>query len=240
MAIGTPLDIRAQAQGTDSILLTWNAVPEADGYRVYRSEDRTGAYALIGTANSTRLIDTAPNPNTVYYYKVSAFTASEESPASAPVSVATGDQPTLPITPSELNGRNLTCAINVVRWNPVGNVSGYRLYRSEALDGTYVVINETSATQILDKNLKGDTSYFYRVTAFDSSGESPMSTPITVTTRPCFDPCCCCCQPCCCDCFCYVPSCPPRCPDPCRSYTYCLSECRKPVRMRPGCCFPYR
>lgn len=61
-------------------------------------------------------------------------------------------------------------------WNSVANSTGYRVYR----DGQQVT--EVTGTSYSDTGLTGDTTYLYRITAFNSAGESAQSDPTSATT----------------------------------------------------------
>jgi len=55
--------------------LSWNSVNNAAGYTVYRALTSDGSYSQVGTTASTSYTDTTAARGTVYYYKVTAFTA---------------------------------------------------------------------------------------------------------------------------------------------------------------------
>lgn len=56
--------------------LTWDAVPSASGYKVYRSTSATGGFEEVANVTTTTYTDTAPAPSTRYYYKVTAYASS--------------------------------------------------------------------------------------------------------------------------------------------------------------------
>jgi len=55
--------------------LSWSSVNNAAGYTVYRALTPDGSYSQVGTTASTSYTDTTAVSGTVYYYKVTAFTA---------------------------------------------------------------------------------------------------------------------------------------------------------------------
>jgi hypothetical protein len=79
----TPANLAATAMSSTSISLTWNTVPAATGYRVYR-----GA-ALQGTTPNPNWLDLGLNPATPYSYTISAYNTAGESTQSTPVSATT-------------------------------------------------------------------------------------------------------------------------------------------------------
>ncbi|WP_316559343.1 hypothetical protein [Methanimicrococcus stummii] len=83
LKIGVPV-LTAEAVDTQSIQLTWNAVPDAFDYDVYRSDDENGVYVLIDMTDLTQYLDSGLSPSTTYYYKVSVYDGSQRGEQSAP------------------------------------------------------------------------------------------------------------------------------------------------------------
>jgi fibronectin type 3 domain-containing protein len=193
-----------------SIALRWNSVFEAAGYYVYRSLDTYGTFTLVGTTSSTSYTDSAVAANTTYYYTVSAFNSAGESPQSSYASAATGNavggsilsaptgltgstssisiieytigqvtQPSQPMQPSQPISSTHTITLS---WNSVSGATGYRVYRSLSASGTYSLVGTTSSASYTDSGVVGNTAYYYTVSAFNSTGESPQSSSITITT----------------------------------------------------------
>jgi hypothetical protein len=77
----TPSSITATAQSSSSISVSWASVPEAAGYKVYRSTSASSGYVLVYTAGTspTSWMDTGLTANTTYYYRVSATNSYGES-----------------------------------------------------------------------------------------------------------------------------------------------------------------
>ena len=73
-APAAPSNMTAAASGSGAIRITWNAVPGATQYNVYRYNGATKTYAYKGTvfsteANPTQYVDTGLAAGTTYYYK---------------------------------------------------------------------------------------------------------------------------------------------------------------------------
>ena len=58
--------------------LSWNAVEYADRYFVYRAGSESGSYTQIGETSDINYTDSSVSGGTVYYYKVTAVSASGE------------------------------------------------------------------------------------------------------------------------------------------------------------------
>jgi hypothetical protein len=89
-----PANVTAIAQGSNSIVISWNGQSDVTGYRVYRDEI-TGTFTncISGATpwNGTQYLDTGLEANKNYYYKVSAVNAKGESEKSAIATTKTGE-----------------------------------------------------------------------------------------------------------------------------------------------------
>jgi hypothetical protein len=164
-APGTPVEVTTAAAGTDTVVVGWNAVPDAHHYDVYRSSD--GGEALFvgrATAPDTAFVDT-PSGDGPWTYEVEAVDASGlcASPRSAPTSFA-GSLGCVapPAAPTNLEASDdalATCSATLT-WDavspPCGGAVSYRVYRSLAEDfepGPENLLVETSGTSWVDDAL---------------------------------------------------------------------------------------
>ncbi|WP_438446561.1 fibronectin type III domain-containing protein [Gorillibacterium sp. sgz5001074] len=74
-APATPTGLRASGMEKKAVTLTWNGVPEARTYNIYRADKADGSYELIGKTRATSYTDTAVLTTIPYYYKVSSVNA---------------------------------------------------------------------------------------------------------------------------------------------------------------------
>ena len=71
-----PTKFNVTSSGDKSIKLSWNAVPGASGYMVYRSTSNSGVYSAVKTITSGRTVsftNSGLTKNKTYYYKVKAY-----------------------------------------------------------------------------------------------------------------------------------------------------------------------
>lgn len=69
----------AAAPLTDSVGLSWTAADGADGYYVYRYNDISGSWDLVGDTTEPGYLDTGLNPNSTYYYKIGGYVKVNET-----------------------------------------------------------------------------------------------------------------------------------------------------------------
>ena len=176
----TPSGVEATA-GSSYITVTWNSVSGADNYNVYRSTSASGTYSFISSAYSTSYTDYDVNAGTTYYYKVTAENSAGESGKSAYASAKInsggggGGTTSKPNTPSGVKATASSSYITVT-WNSVSGADNYNVYRSISASGTYSFISTAYATSYTDYNVNEGTTYYYKVTAENSAGESGKST----------------------------------------------------------------
>ncbi|MGM0881101.1 MAG: LamG-like jellyroll fold domain-containing protein [Bacillota bacterium] len=85
ITLGGITGLTATMAGSDSINLSWSAVPGTLGYNVYRSTAPDGTFTKINSAPITAASysDTGLTPNTIYYYKVGVSGGSTSGVVSA-------------------------------------------------------------------------------------------------------------------------------------------------------------
>src|SRR3990172_4364659 len=80
-SLAKPTGVTATESFTDHVTITWNAVPNARFYKVYRDESAAGTYGLLlGENNVASYNDTTATQGVRYYYKVEAEWRSTSDP----------------------------------------------------------------------------------------------------------------------------------------------------------------
>jgi uncharacterized protein (TIGR02145 family) len=76
-----PANVAAQTVSASAIGLSWTAVPNADGYKIYRSLTGSG-YDSVGVTATTSYEDPGLSANTTYYYRVAGYNSAGNGPES--------------------------------------------------------------------------------------------------------------------------------------------------------------
>ncbi len=177
-----PSALTATAVSTSQITLTWadNSGNE-DGFTIERSTDNTTftQFATVG-ASATGGVDTALAAGTKYYYRVRAFNVAGPSTYSNTANATTllPPPPPPPAAPTTLKAQNDKRDIRLT-WtkSSSANITQIRIYRATVSGGPYALhATVPVTTTYTDTGLTSGTTYYYVVTAVNSSGlASPYS-----------------------------------------------------------------
>ncbi len=178
-APSAPTQLSVNGATTSSLQLSWTDTSSNEsGFRVYRSTDGTN-FTLIGSAaaGSTTYTDTGLSSSTTYTYKVSAWNSGGETASST----STGTTQAIvvaPNAPANITFANITTTGLTLNWtDAASNETGYRVYRStDGVNFTKVADLAANSTSFADSGLSNNTTYYYKVTDWNSAGETAAAT----------------------------------------------------------------
>lgn len=153
-----------------SLKITWNPIPGASGYLVYRGASEAGPFNFIEMPTALSYTDTGLTPGTRYYYKVQTYNlfGVNFAPSGEFSATASG----IPMNPAPaiskveaLSGTSLK-----LTWNKIAGATGYEVWRSTSKTGIYKLVKTTSALSFTNTYLKAGTRYFYKIRAYNLIG----------------------------------------------------------------------
>jgi hypothetical protein len=192
-----PANLTATA-GNAAVSLQWAASTNATSYNVKRATTSGGAYTQLGTATSTTYTDSAVTNGTAYYYVVSALDTAGESANSAQASATptgtntappTGTNPppptsgAAPATPANLTATPGNAQVSL-GWSASSGATSYHVKRATTSGGPYSQIAAPTTATYADPTVTNGTTYYYVVSALDSSGESANSAQVVALPDP--------------------------------------------------------
>ncbi len=184
--IAAPAAVTASPASASSVIVGFGAVAGASGYKIERAAAGSSAYTLVATIDASSVGATASvtvsslTAGAGYQFRVRAVGVGGDSAPSATASVTT-----LPAAPSSLTATAVSPTRVNLAWSDVAGETGYHLQRST--DGSTWQTVATTAAGVLtyaDTALTSDTTYFYRVTAYNASGDGLASTTAFATPSP--------------------------------------------------------
>ena len=173
-----------------SFIANWTIAASATGYKLDVAANNTFTNFVNGyndkdILNGTSFSITGLTANTTYYYRVRAYNSGGASPNSGTITVAT--LPNQPVAPVCIAANNLTQTSFTANWNSSATATGY--YIDVATDNTFATFitgfNNKDVLNVLTFNIAGltlNTTYYYRVRAYNTGGSSVNSNTITATT----------------------------------------------------------
>ena len=185
-----PTQVAAEDRPSDeggAVVITWAASssPEVQEYRVYSRSTPEGPLSLIATLSDTSMTsyyDTGLANGVLHQYVVRAFDGNRESEDSNQTSAMALDNIT-PESPTSLTIADLAhddgTALSI-SWIPSTSedIAEQRIYRGVISGGPFNLVTTipgNGTTTFVDHGLAVDTKYYYVLSAFDGTHESPIS-----------------------------------------------------------------
>jgi Fibronectin type III domain len=177
-----PANLGAMPVSRSRIDLSWeDRSGNETGFEVTRTSSGASPRTFRLGANTTSFSDTGLAEDTTFTYVVRAFNAVGASEPSNEAKATTLDSP--PSAPTSLVATAVGPDRIDLDWGPADDPDGYEIQRS--LDGigwTSLGRQAGTATEGTILGLAPETTYFFRVRAFNSGGDGPFSNVASART----------------------------------------------------------
>ena len=157
-------------KGFQKINLSWNNLRYADGYLLYKLDNKTGEYKEIANFKETGYEDTQAIVGSTYQYKIIPFIRISNKADG----VILGNE-SIVQTKSELEkAKGLKVKKQgkkylKIKWNRNKNFSGYVVYRKEGKSKKFKIIKTITSnkkTTYIDRKVKRNKKYYYKIRGF--------------------------------------------------------------------------
>jgi WD40 repeat protein len=169
------------------VTLQWNSVIGATSYTVQVATDTTFVTGIVfdeGNITDTTKLVTSLTPSKKYFYRVKAQGGGGSSPWSLVWSftTGTGGPPAPALTFPEDKAKNVSTTV-ALTWQGVSGATYYKVQvaRTPTFSSVFRTSNPTDPTYSPD-GLNESTTYYWRVSAFNSIGQGPWSPVWSFTT----------------------------------------------------------
>jgi phosphodiesterase/alkaline phosphatase D-like protein len=174
-----------------SFIAHWSSVAGATGYQLDVSTSNTFAtyvpgYQNLDVGNATSYPVMGLSSNTTFYYRVRAYNACGTSSNSSTKNAKT--LPCVPSAPSLGSATNIAWNSFTAHWRSLTGVIDYRIDVATDSSFTNYVYQDVSVGNVTSFAVTGltpNTTYYYRVRAFNGCATSSNSSVKTVLTKPC-------------------------------------------------------
>ncbi len=168
-ALSAPARVRASDEtSADHVEVTWDAVPGARGYRIYRAQG-SGSATQVGTTTSSARVfrDTSAVVRTRYNYTVRAVGQSGTALSAS----SAADQGTRALgVPTGVQASDGTSSAQiVVTWGAPVGARRYRVFRSVG-SGAFTQVATITTTRFVDTAVTPGVVYRYQVRAMEATG----------------------------------------------------------------------
>ncbi len=187
-----PIFTSATAISSTAIEVHWNDSNSGEtGYVVERSKESHAYFTPVNYPgmDASFYRDSGLEPNTTYYYRVGILGSGDSlfgySPETSVMTLADEQDPGTPEAPTVLQAHNVSGTSADLTWTDNStSENGFVLERRGPSDSWWVKVYTTQANVVSyhDPSLKADTSYSYRIKAFNGEGSSVYSDTTEIKT----------------------------------------------------------
>ena len=184
----SPTNLSATATSASSVALNWtDTASNESGFRVERASNGTGPFAARATLGSgvTSYSDNSVVEGLTYFYRVIAVNGQGDSGPSNIASATPSSGGSTPSAPTQLSAHaGSSSEINLAWRDNSTTESGFKIERKDP-GGNWFQITAVGSgvTSFHNGNLVANSTYQYRVFAYNSSGPSGYSNVASATTE---------------------------------------------------------
>jgi fibronectin type 3 domain-containing protein len=184
-----PTNLSAASASSAVIDLSWTDTSNnEDGFRIERGTDGA-SFTQIGTvtANTAAYSDMLLAASTTYYYRIRAYNGAGNSNYSNSTNATTQAPPAvIPASPSNLSAAAASSTVIDLSWTDASNnEDGFRIERgTDGVNFTEIGTTSANTATYADTGLAALKTYYYRVRAYNTAGDSASYSNAANATTP--------------------------------------------------------
>ena len=166
--LAPPANVSVSQGGGLSLVVRWQTVAGATGYRIERSENGVDFSSVVDAASTaTSWTNTALPGSLRYFYRVRALSASGQSAASAVASAINRPSPVTSASIAPLSSTQL-----ILNWRDTSGETGYRIERStDNVTFTQIATVAANVPSYTAGGLTAGTPYWFRISPMTATGD---------------------------------------------------------------------
>jgi fibronectin type 3 domain-containing protein len=172
---GAPTSLATTSVATGSVAISWASSSGATFFTVYRSLT-SSVTSSIATTSALVYTDSSVSAGTTYYYKVSASNGEGEGATTTALV-----QKTLSDTPTSLATTSVATGSIGLSWVSSTGATLFNIYRDITSSVNTLLTTSTDLTYT-DSSVSAGTTYYYKVSAVNGSGEGATTSALTQKT----------------------------------------------------------
>ena len=168
--------------------ISWNTVPDADGYRltVFANNSTANNVSDLEVTDTTYTFPNEFNEGETVTVTIVPFNDVGDAIGCVSESFTIRPLPTCTNLIASLQNVNNVAVTADIEWNPSNDADGYRISIGTTANGNDIVDNEDVASltsYILNEDLPSETQIFITITPYNSSGDAESCTTESFTTE---------------------------------------------------------
>jgi len=183
-----PTQVTARALAYNSVSVSWTASTSPVGlwgYAIYRGTSPS-SLSIIGSSKTTTYSDTQAKPSTTFYYAVVAYDTYGLASGQSTAASATTPKEPAPSVPSGLTFKTVASNLVSLAWSASSSssgIGGYVVYRGIS-PTSLSAIGSSTTVSYSDTTVRGSTTFYYSVAAYDVYGLLSAQTPVSSVATP--------------------------------------------------------
>ena len=165
------------------VVLTWNAVKDADSYEIQKSTDGKN-FDELNVIKGTSYTDYSASVDTKYYYRVRALGTNGSFGKFSEIKKCELKC----AAPVVTSGNNPSTGKITLKWKAVDGAAKYEIWRAGTSNGTYKKMYTTTSTSYTNTTSNAGYSYYYKVKAISVNGNAGQFSKVVSRTCDCAAP----------------------------------------------------